>query len=61
MSFAQGIVQWLLKKTGPPFVEIGDTDEMLMLSRKSHILVVGFFENKKTHDAREFIKAADGN
>jgi len=62
MEYAGGrvsadIKSWLLKKTGPPAVELKTVDEANTLKEKD-VVVIGFFKDQESEAAKEFLKVA---
>lgn len=56
---ADDIVRWLLKRTGPPAVDLTEVDKAKKFSEDSEVVVIGFFEDKESAEAKAFITAAD--
>ena len=55
---AEGIVQWLEKKTGPPALDVNDVETLKELKENNKVVIVGFFTDKDSEGAKEFLKAA---
>ncbi len=58
--FSQGIVEWLLKKTGPPAKEVKTVEEVEELKTESDVVVVGFFKDQESEGAQKFKEVAQG-
>ena len=56
---ADDIVRWLLKRTGPPATDLTEGDQAKKFSEGSDVVVIGFFEDKESEQAKAFITAAD--
>ena len=56
---ADDIVRWLLKRTGPPATDLTEADQAKKYSEGSDVVVIGFFEDKESEQAKAFIAAAD--
>jgi len=54
---AEGIVQWLKKRSGPPATDVKTVEAFKELS-KSNVLVLGCFSNQDSDKAKAFIEAA---
>ncbi|XP_071442278.1 protein disulfide-isomerase isoform X2 [Hetaerina americana] len=52
------IVNWLLKKTGPPAKELGCVKGMKEFIDSSNVVIVGFFKDQTTESAKAFLSAA---
>ena len=57
---AAEIVSWLEKKTGPPAKELMTAEEVKAFTEKSDVVVVGFYKDKDSENAKAFIQAAEG-
>lgn len=55
---ADDIVNWLLKKTGPPATELKDKDTALTFKEKDDVVVIGFFKDHESDQAKAFIEVA---
>ncbi|XP_063714034.1 protein disulfide-isomerase-like [Symsagittifera roscoffensis] len=55
---ANDIVNWLLKKTGPPAVDLTSVEEAEKFIDAEKIAVIGFFEKSDSDAAKAFISAA---
>jgi protein disulfide-isomerase A1 len=55
---APEIVSWLLKKTGPPAVDLKSAEEAKSFSTAEDIAVVGFFSDQTTEISKQFIETA---
>lgn len=54
------IVNWLRKKTGPPCIALKDVDGAKKFVEKDDVVVIGFFKDDKSADAKAFEEAASG-
>jgi len=54
-----GIIAWLKKKTGPPAKLLSAVEEVTAFSESGDNVVVGFFKDAESAEAKEFLKAAD--
>lgn len=57
---ADDIVNWLLKKTGPPAKELDTVDAAEDFIKSNEVVVVGFFKDRDSKEAKAFIAAANG-
>lgn len=57
---APEIISWLEKKTGPPAKELTTAEEVKAFTEKSDVVVVGFYKDKDSENAKAFIGAAEG-
>ncbi len=48
------------KRTGPPAKDLNTADEAKTLIDSKEVVVIGFFKDKDSDKAKEFIKAAEG-
>ncbi|KAL3276138.1 hypothetical protein HHI36_020857 [Cryptolaemus montrouzieri] len=55
---AEEIVNWLLKKTGPPAKELKTVEEAKELIEASNVVVIGFFKDQTTERAKAFLEVA---
>uniref|UniRef100_A0A0P4WI78 Protein disulfide-isomerase n=1 Tax=Scylla olivacea TaxID=85551 RepID=A0A0P4WI78_SCYOL len=55
---ADDIVNWLLKKTGPPAKAIASVDEAKALIDASPVVIIGFFKDQESAGAKQFLAAA---
>ncbi|XP_008554924.1 protein disulfide-isomerase [Microplitis demolitor] len=55
---ADDIVSWLSKKTGPPAKDLPSVDEAKALIDASDVVVIGFFKNPESEDAKVFMDVA---
>jgi len=55
---ADDIVGWLKKKTGPPAKEIDTVDAAETLIADNQVVVLGFFKDRDSKEAKEFLAAA---
>ena len=58
---AEDIVKWLKKKTGPPAQVLTNEEEVTKLKESASVVVIGFFEDKDSADAKTFLEAAAEN
>lgn len=56
---ADDIVRWLLKRTGPPATDLTEVEQAKTFSEGGEVVVIGFFEDKESEEAKAFITAAD--
>ena len=56
---AKEIVTWLIKRTGPPAEALNTAEEAEAFSKKDEVVVIGFFEDAESDNARAYINAAD--
>ena len=56
---ADDIVRWLMKRTGPPATDLTEVDQAKKFSEEGEVVVIGFFEDKESAEAKAFITAAD--
>jgi protein disulfide-isomerase A1 len=57
---ADEIVNWLLKKTGPAAKTLETSEDVTKFQEDADVVVVGFFKDADSEDAKEFLKAAGG-
>lgn len=57
---APEIVSWLSKKTGPPAKELTSSDQAKEFVEGQDVVVVGFFADKASDNAKVFLEAAGG-
>lgn len=55
---ADDIVGWLKKKTGPPAKELETVEEAEALVADNQVVVVGFFKDRESAEAKAFLAAA---
>jgi len=55
---ADEIVQWLLKKTGPPALNLKDSAALKAIQDDNDVCVIGLFKDEASPQALEFIKVA---
>ncbi|KAK9880930.1 hypothetical protein WA026_013264 [Henosepilachna vigintioctopunctata] len=55
---ADDIVNWLLKKTGPPAKELKTVEEAKEFTQGHNVAVIGFFKDQDTDRAKSFLKVA---
>ncbi|XP_017467437.1 PREDICTED: protein disulfide-isomerase [Rhagoletis zephyria] len=53
------IISWVTKKTGPPAKELNTVEEAEELLKDDKIVVVGFFKNQDSDEAKAFIAVAN--
>lgn len=56
---ADDIVSWLLKKTGPAAKELNTVEDAEQFIKDNSVVVVGFFSNHETDEAKAFLSAAN--
>ncbi|KAL3197164.1 hypothetical protein MRX96_014778 [Rhipicephalus microplus] len=56
---AEEMIRWLKKKTGPSAQALGSVDEAKTFVDSAEVVVVGFFKDQESAEAKEFLKAAD--
>lgn len=56
---ADDIVNWILKKTGPPAVELKTIEEAETLLTDNNVVVIGFFKNRDSAEAKTFLSVAN--
>ncbi|KAH0554399.1 protein disulfide-isomerase [Cotesia glomerata] len=56
---ADEIVAWLMKKTGPPAKELSTVDDSKALIDANEVVVVGFFKDLESTDAKVFMDVAN--
>lgn len=57
---AEEIVSWVTKKTGPSAVEIKTVDELEALTKENKVVVLGFFKDRDSAEAKTFLTVASG-
>lgn len=57
---ADEIVAWILKKTGPPAIDMPSVEEAQKVIDAEEFVVIGFFEQEDSEEAKAFIKLAQG-
>ncbi|KAK5642342.1 hypothetical protein RI129_008509 [Pyrocoelia pectoralis] len=55
---ADEIVNWLNKKTGPPAKELKEVKDAKALIDENNVVVVGFFKDQSSDEAKVFLEAA---
>ncbi|KAG8231692.1 hypothetical protein J437_LFUL007467 [Ladona fulva] len=53
------IVNWLLKKTGPPAKDLADVEAVKDFTGASDVAIVGFFKDQTTKSAKAFLAVAN--
>ena len=56
---AKEIVTWLNKRTGPPAETLATADAAKEFTKKDEVVVVGFFEDAESDNAKAYMNAAD--
>jgi len=56
---AAGIVSWVKKKSGPAAKEIKSIEDAKAFQDSSNVVVLGFFKDKDSDDAKVFLEAAN--
>lgn len=54
------IISWVTKKTGPAAVEIKTVDEAEALIKDNKVVVLGFFKDRESAEAKTFLSVASG-
>merc|ERR1712198_198728 len=55
---ADDIVNWLLKKTGPPAKALASVDEAKAFAAEKPVVIIGYFKDQGSDSAKQFIAAA---
>jgi len=55
---ADDIVNWLLKKTGPPAKALASVEEAKAFAAEKPVVIIGYFKDQGSDDAKQFIAAA---
>ena len=53
------IVNWLEKRAGPPALELATQEDVMKLIEDKPVVVIGYFENAESAEAKAFIAAAE--
>jgi protein disulfide-isomerase A1 len=56
---AAGIISWLKKKTGPPAKDISSVEAMNEIKEANEVVVIGYFEDQSSDEAKVFLEVAD--
>ncbi|XP_034951846.1 protein disulfide-isomerase [Chelonus insularis] len=56
---ADEIVNWVTKKTGPPAKHLQSVDEVKALLDAHNVVVIGFFKNQESENAKVFLDVAN--
>lgn len=56
---ATEIVAWLKKKTGPPAEDLETVEEAKEFSEKDEVIVIGFFADDDSDNAKAYLSAAE--
>lgn len=57
---SEEIINWLNKKTGPAAAELKTVDELEALTKENKVVVVGFFKERESAEAKTFLSVASG-
>lgn len=57
---SEEIINWVTKKTGPAATEVKTVDEAEALIKDSKVVVVGFFKDRESAEAKTFLSIASG-
>jgi protein disulfide-isomerase A1 len=57
---SEKIVNWLLKKTGPPAVDLKNGDQSKAFIENNEVVVIGFFKDQSSEKAKTFLSVAAG-
>ena len=52
-------MNWLLKKTGPPAIDLTDPEAAMKFSEKDDVILVGFFEDVEGKNALAYKAVAE--
>jgi len=55
---ADDIVNWLLKKTGPPAKALASVEDAKAFAAEKPVVIIGYFKDQASDDAKQFIAAA---
>merc|ERR1712226_1656038 len=55
---AADIVSWIVKKTGPPAIDLASAEDLTAFMEKEELVVVGFFESKESEAAKVMLSLA---
>ncbi len=59
-NFFQGIVSWIDKKSGPAAKDVKTVDEVKEDREDNDIVVIGFFKDQDSKNAKTFLNVAAG-
>lgn len=54
------IINWVTKKTGPAAVELKSVDEVESIVKDNKVVVVGFFKDRESAEAKTYLSVASG-
>jgi len=57
---SEEIVAWVTKKTGPAATEIKTVEEFEALTKENKVVVLGFFKDRESTEAKTFLSIASG-
>lgn len=57
---AEEIINWVNKKTGPAATEIKTVEEFEALTAENKVVVLGFFKDRESAEAKTFLSVASG-
>lgn len=58
---SEDIVKWLKKKTGPPALDLTSADDAQKFKDSQEVVVVAYFSDKESDDAKSYLEAAADN
>ncbi|CAD7080416.1 unnamed protein product [Hermetia illucens] len=56
---ADDIVTWVVKKTGPPAIELNSVDEAEKLIKDNEVVIFGFFKDRDSDEAKAYLATAN--